>query len=552
MAPILCEIGPFGAYCYPALKWVVHHNSRVVHSDNQTMDIKFTERFLRDLQSLPQALAKKCYQMISGLHKIKPARLPQVALPGWRLHGLRGSRRSNMVSLSVDMNFRVLAQRQNAALILHRVVKHDLADRDSVNRNNQADPVVSMTTDRFRPSDVYSALLSFGIAQGEADPFRMISTEDDLLDAAAEVSAATADLALRLYETSELIIPQARFRVLHKDEDFTRILDAGGTDWETYLHPSQAYLVEFPPSFRTAVVGSAGTGKTVCAWYRTKYLIESGVSVGFVCPHKSVLDISKDRLLTLIGDKNDSNYFFVPGNADELIQLVGAVDHLVIDEAQEIHVTWLAKLAEQMPSNKGITLFYDINQLGGNIRKGDVRRYRDRISSWKTMLCKFPRLREYRLTINYRNALEIAEYYLDLLSDALPTKPLADIPLFESGEVVQSTVNLRNLIDILGGLMHRLLKTHSRRDIGIVTLNQSPKMLIRKMAEWTIPVTDDPTRDAIVIANSTKIRGHERQVMIIVTKDIKSLRRSFGHAINAYVAMSRAIKLLIVIEASDS
>lgn len=513
------------------------------------MQIAFTERFLRDFQGLSKPLGNKCRQLIRALHEIEPSNLHPMVHAGWRLHDLRGS---NMVSLSVDMNFRVLAQRQNAALILHRVVKHKLADRDNVNRNDRAEPIVRMATDRFRPRDVYDSLLSFGVAQAEADAFRMCSTEDDLLNAAATVSEATAELVLRLYETSEIIIPQARFRVLQKDEDFTRILGAGGTEWETYLHPSQAYLVEFPPSFRTAVVGSAGTGKTVCAWYRTKYLIESGVSIGFVCPHESVLNISKNRLLTMVSDRDDSNYFFVPGNADELIQLADVVDHLVIDEAQEIHASWLVKLAKRLPANKGITFFYDINQLGGNIGKGDIRRYGDRISSWKTMLCRFPRLRKYRLTINYRNALEIAEYYLDLLSDALPTKPLTDVPIFESGDVVQNTVKLRDLADILSGLMYRLLQNYSHRDIGIVTLNHPPKILLREMAERKVSVTHDPTRDGIVIATSSKIRGHERQVMIVVARSIQSLRRSFGHAINAYVAMSRAIKRLIVIEAIDS
>src|SRR5262249_53225444 len=154
---------------------------------------------------------------------------------------------------------------------------------------------------------------------------------------------------------------KARFRLLHKDETFARFLEGGGIDWELYLHPSQAFIVDLPASFRAAVVGSAGTGKTVCAWHRAQRLIHANVPVGFVCPHESVLDISKSRLLHMVGAASEKSYFFVPRNADELIQLAEGVDHLVIDEAQEIPVTWLSSLSKRVPNRVGVTLLYDIN-----------------------------------------------------------------------------------------------------------------------------------------------------------------------------------------------
>lgn len=136
-----------------------------------------------------------------------------------------------MVSLSVDMNHRLLAQLVGSTLILHRVVKHDLADRASINRNTQAEPIATVSAAELCPGDICDALLAFGIEKTQAGEFRLCRTEDDLLEAATRVSQTTADLALTLYETSGIVIPEARFRVLHKDDDFARVLEAGGANW---------------------------------------------------------------------------------------------------------------------------------------------------------------------------------------------------------------------------------------------------------------------------------------------------------------------------------
>ena len=283
--------------------------------------------------------------------------------------------------------------------------------------------------------------------------------------------------------------------------------------------------------------------------YRTKHLIDAGVSVGFVCAHESVLDISKRHLLSMAGNSRDRNYFFVPRHPDELIQLANVVDHVVIDEAQEIPVTWLVNLGEKMRNAVGVTLFYDINQLGGNIQNGDVKRYRKRISAWKAMLNKFSRLQKFTLSINYRNAREIAEHYLALLSELLPAKPLAEVPVFESGEVVQHKVKDRDLNDTIVSLLHRLLKSYSPDEIGVVILNQTPSAVLLGLATRQIPVTEDPKRNEVVVTTASKMRGYERKVMIVASKNLQAQRSNFGVAIDAYIAMSRAVKRLIVMEA---
>ena len=511
------------------------------------MELAITDRLLRDLGTLSPSLYKKCAELIQELRAVKTGALRQQARPGWRLHDLRSS---DMLSLSVDMNYRLLAQLTGSTLMLHRVVKHDLADRANVNRNTRAQAVATISGAELRPSDIYNALLAFGIEDTDAEDFSACNTEDDLLEALARAPEATANLALTLYETSGLVIPEARFRILQQDDDFALLLDTGGLDWETYLHPSQTFLVELPASVRAAVVGSAGTGKTVCAWHRAKHLIEAGVSLGFVCPHDSVLDVSKTRLLRMVGAHEDGNYFLVPRQPDELVQIAEVADHIIIDEGQEIPVTWLARLAERVNGRGGMTLFYDLNQLGGNIPAGDRTRYRRRVTDWKMMLDSFPRMQKFRLAINYRNAREIAESYLGLLSEALPAKPLADVPVFETGEVVRRRILAQEVDDVVTSLLHRLLQEHSPRDIGIVCLDRGTDRLRRVLLKRKFPVAVDPMCDSLVITTASKIRGHERQVVIVTVNDYDALCRNFGAAIDAYIAMSRAVKRLIVIEAA--
>jgi hypothetical protein len=513
------------------------------------MEIAITERFWHDSRGLSNTLANKCERLIAELKNTDDVDLRQKALPGWRLHALRNS---NMLSLSLDMNFRVLAEMRSGTLLLHRVVKHDTADRADVNRNTSTDVLARWSSDALNPADVYAALLSFGVPEQEAVPFRDCSDEDELLEAAASASPRIGNLALTLYDTSGLVISKARFRVLHSDETFARLLEAGGIDWELYLHPSQAFIVDLPSSFRAAVVGSAGTGKTVCAWHRAKQLIRSGVPLGFVCTHQSVLSVSKDRLLRMGGSGEDKSYFFVPANADELIQLADAVEHLIVDEAQEIPVSWLSNLSKHLAQRVGVTFFYDINQLGGNIPNGDVGRYKRRIGDWKHMIGAFPSMQRFSLIINYRNAREIAEYYLTLLADALPVKPLADVPAFETGDVVLHQTKRDVLEDVVGSIVRRLLQEHPATDIGVVTLESSPKRLCDALRERKLPVCEQPSGSDVVVANASTIRGHERRVIVVVTKSAESMKRNFGVAIDAYIAMSRAVHRLFIIEVAQT
>src|SRR5205823_3247564 len=117
--------------------------------------------------------------------------------------------------------------------------------------------------------------------------------ESDLLEALITIPETVAALALTLFETSGVVATRTRFQLYQSDSQLESALAGSSRDWEIYLHPSQQYIVELPIDQRVAISGSAGTGKTVCAWYRARHLANLGNSVGFVCPNQSALAVSK-------------------------------------------------------------------------------------------------------------------------------------------------------------------------------------------------------------------------------------------------------------------
>ncbi len=512
------------------------------------MRVGVTEAFLRDFRDLAGPLGNKCRELMVELSRVSTGNLRDQALPGWRLHKLKSS---PFLSLSLDRNFRVLAKLDGDTLVLHRAVKHDLADRAHVNQNDTATGIAEIKHQELRPSDVHNALLALGVTREMAEPFRTATSDDDLEAALSQASNDVGHLALSLYETSALAIPAARFKLLHRDDTFSEVLAGGGERWRIYLHPSQEFLVKLPVDFRAGVVGSAGTGKTVCAWYRAHHLMTTGHVVGFVCPTPAVLDISKKVLDSLAADVTGRGFYLVPGSADDLIQLAKSVDHLIVDEGQEMPPSWWSELGRLMgDSSLGVSLFYDVNQLGGNIPKGDWRRYGRRLDDWNQILNSFPRLHLMRLSVNYRNSREIAEYYLSQLADSLPTKPVGDLPAFEAGEVLTRRVADSDLLGVLAATLRQLLKESPASEIGVVALSETDRLhgIADQLRKLGLEITQDLGRPGVLVTKPNMIRGHERTAIVALRFGSQQRSERIGRAIDAYVAMSRAIRRLVVLE----
>ena len=86
----------------------------------------------------------------------------------------------------------------------------------------------------------------------------------------------TEDFA-RSVETAE---SQSRFVVVDNDEALTAIMNAPLAQWRVFLHPLQKRLAVGDRSGPVRVLGGAGTGKTVLAMHRAKWLAEHATPEG--------------------------------------------------------------------------------------------------------------------------------------------------------------------------------------------------------------------------------------------------------------------------------
>jgi len=86
----------------------------------------------------------------------------------------------------------------------------------------------------------------------------------------------TGDFATAL-ETAE---SQSRFVIVNDDESMLAIMNAPLAQWRVFLHPTQFRLARGDRGGPVRVLGGAGTGKTVLAMHRAKWLAEQRTPAG--------------------------------------------------------------------------------------------------------------------------------------------------------------------------------------------------------------------------------------------------------------------------------
>ena len=176
-----------------------------------------------------------------------------------------------------------------------------------------------------------SQLIELGVGRPLLSTIGKITTEEQLLEFAECVPQLTADVLLALYDGAsveevmeQVTAPVAAAEpvdptdyaaaaarpaslVTTDDETLQAILQGGFERWQVYLHPVQRRVVERSYSGPARVSGGPGTGKTIVALHRVKWLVQrlpsgsSGKDVLFTTFNKNLAADLRQRLLLLGG-----------------------------------------------------------------------------------------------------------------------------------------------------------------------------------------------------------------------------------------------------------
>jgi mRNA-degrading endonuclease RelE of RelBE toxin-antitoxin system len=249
------------------------------------------------------------------------------AAPGANYEKIRTARDPHLRSVRIGLDYRaiVLAPESGGVYILLWVDHHDEAydwaskrvcnihpDTGSIQVVEAVDAEAVGAGDteggaaESQPSALFDSyrdreLISLGVPEDRIGLVRELRTEADLDTAAARLPEEAADALLMLaagYSLEEtyaelgrtdtkpavdtgdfaaaLAQPdsQRRFYVVDDEMELKAILSAPLEKWRVFLHPSQRRLVERDWKGPVRVLGGAGTGKTVVAMHRAKWLAE--------------------------------------------------------------------------------------------------------------------------------------------------------------------------------------------------------------------------------------------------------------------------------------
>jgi len=156
--------------------------------------------------------------------------------------------------------------------------------------------------------------------------FNLLDGEDiqRIIEEVGEGKVASADFEAQLKSPNN----QRSFFELSDDEALNEILSGTLQKWKIYLHPSQKTLVNSNFKGSVKVSGGAGTGKTVAALHRAKYLLEHEMGGG----GKAILFTTYTKSLTRNLEKDLADLKI---NSSRKIVL-NNIDAFAMEEAQRL------------------------------------------------------------------------------------------------------------------------------------------------------------------------------------------------------------------------
>lgn len=254
---------------------------------------------------------------------------------GLNLETIKGAASASMKSVRVNDNYRVvLHQDGKGTFTFLHIDTHDAAYAWASRNRFEVNPYtgevqlyvidipeVKVPAEQKEPvAAVYGPfcktlsdadLKRLGVPDGLVELVRSLKNDEDILAHEGDFPQGVFDALLLVYDgktTDEVIkeldlakravnvddvakavessdASQANFAFASSEEELNEIRKAALAKWRIFLHPSQRKIVKKNANGPMKVLGGAGTGKTVVAMHRAKYLLEKV----FVAPSERLL-----------------------------------------------------------------------------------------------------------------------------------------------------------------------------------------------------------------------------------------------------------------------
>jgi superfamily I DNA/RNA helicase len=287
--------------------------------------VALAQDFLANLASLPSAVQSKVLKW-SLLFQSNPT------APGINYETIHAARDKNLRSVRVDKDWRGIVFKPQAGdvYVLMYVARHDDAYRWAESRRVAINPTTgamqvfsvetvlvtekevqrastaelsekTIRTDAFFAALSDQELFSIGTPQELLPRIRSIQTERELddLESCLPIEAYEGLFLIAAGESIQKVLEdrdckpqgpvnvddfatalstpesQSRFIVVDDEETMVALLNSPLSHWRVFLHPKQRRLAVGNRNGPMRVLGGAGTGKTVLAMHRAKWIAES-------------------------------------------------------------------------------------------------------------------------------------------------------------------------------------------------------------------------------------------------------------------------------------
>lgn len=273
--------------------------------------VAISSDFLTAFAALPRQIQGKVTELINKLRN-------NPNLPGINYEKIHNAADDKICSVRIDDTYRgiVVRQKESGVYLLLWVDHHDKAYEWARRKKCEINPTTGSVQvfdlreteiteePKKEKSDLFSnvserQLLALGVPNGQINLVRSLMSVEDFYKAESSLpedayeglewiaSGFSPKEVLELLVAEKEDVPQENdfetalqnlhsqrsFVIVEGEEDLRRIMAEPLEKWRVFLHPTQRKIVRKQYSGPARVLGGAGTGKTVVAMHRAKWLV---------------------------------------------------------------------------------------------------------------------------------------------------------------------------------------------------------------------------------------------------------------------------------------